>query len=115
MFCFILVFSKFLVLVVKNQKKLEKTKKKANPSLLSPMRLFLLPEPLATWRNILFFLLCVFSSLGCGALGCDNVPCSCTHVRCSLMDCLGTYLTHVTSCDVTRVQSATQGTASVHT
>ena len=42
--------------------------------------LFLLPELLATWRNILFFLLCVFSSLGCGALGCDNVACSCTHV-----------------------------------
>ena len=64
MFCFILVFSKFLVLVVKNQKKLEKTKKKANPSLLSPMRLFLLPEPLATWRNILFFLLWVVVRLG---------------------------------------------------
>ena len=40
----------------------------------------MLPELLATWRNIVFFLLCVFSSLGCGALGCDNVACSCTHV-----------------------------------
>ena len=60
MVCFILVFSKFLVLVVKNQKKLEKTKKKTNPSLLSPMRLFLLPEPLATWRNILFFFFVFF-------------------------------------------------------
>ena len=31
------------------------------------------------------------------------------------MDCFGTYLTHVQTCDVTRVQSATQWTASVHT
>ena len=31
------------------------------------------------------------------------------------MDCLGTYPTHVQTCDVTRVQSATQWTASVHT
>ena len=31
------------------------------------------------------------------------------------MDCFGTYFTHVQSCDVTRVQSATQWTASVHT
>ena len=57
----------------------------------------------------------VFSSLGCGVLGCDNVPCNCTHVRCSAMDCFGTYLTHVQTCDVTRVQSAPQWTASVHT
>ena len=38
-FCFIVVFSNFLLLVVKNQKHLEKTKKKAYPSLFSPMRL----------------------------------------------------------------------------
>ena len=31
------------------------------------------------------------------------------------MDCFGTYLTHVQTCDNVRVQSATQGTASVHT
>ena len=31
------------------------------------------------------------------------------------MDCFGTYFTHVKSCDVTRVQSATEWTASVHT
>ena len=37
-------------------------------------------------------------------------PCS----KCYGMDCFGTYFTHVQSCDVTRVQSATQWTASVH-
>ena len=31
------------------------------------------------------------------------------------MDCFGTCFTHVQTCDVTRVQSATQWTASVHT
>ena len=31
------------------------------------------------------------------------------------MDCLGTYCTHVQTCDVTRVQSATEWTAWVHT
>ena len=31
------------------------------------------------------------------------------------MDCFGTYVTHVQSCNVTRVQSATEWTASVHT
>ena len=31
------------------------------------------------------------------------------------MDCFGTYSTHVQTCDVTRVQSATELTASVHT
>ena len=31
------------------------------------------------------------------------------------MDCFGTYFTHVQTCDVTRVQSATEWTASVHT
>ena len=31
------------------------------------------------------------------------------------MDCFGTYLTHVQTCNVTRVQSATEWTASVHT
>ena len=31
------------------------------------------------------------------------------------MDCFGTYFTHVQSCDVIRVQSARQWTASVHT
>ena len=30
------------------------------------------------------------------------------------MDCLGTYFTHAQSCGVTRVQSATQWTASIH-
>ena len=31
------------------------------------------------------------------------------------MDCIGTHFTHVQTCDVTRVQSATEWTASVHT
>ena len=31
------------------------------------------------------------------------------------MDCFGTYFTHVQTCNVTRVQSATEWTASVHT
>ena len=31
------------------------------------------------------------------------------------MDCFGTYLTHVQTCDNVRVQSATEWTASVHT
>ena len=31
------------------------------------------------------------------------------------MDCFRTYFTHVQTCDVTRVQSATEWTASVHT
>ena len=31
------------------------------------------------------------------------------------MDCFGTYFTHVQTCDVTRVQTATEWTASVHT
>ena len=30
------------------------------------------------------------------------------------MDCFGTYFTHVQTCNVTRVQSATEWTASVH-
>ena len=34
--------------------------------------------------------------------------------RCA-MDCFGTYFTHVQTCNVTRVQSATPWTASVHT
>ena len=35
--------------------------------------------------------------------------------KCYGMDCFGTYFTHVQTCDVTRVQSATEWTASVHT
>ena len=31
------------------------------------------------------------------------------------MDCFGAYFTNVQTCDVTRVQSATEWTASVHT
>ena len=31
------------------------------------------------------------------------------------MDCFGTYFTQIQTCDVTRVQSATEWTASVHT
>ena len=69
----------------------------------------MLPSPLTTWRNILFF------PLGCGELGYDNVPRTCTHVRCYGMGCFGTYLTHVQACDNVRVQSATEWTASVHT
>ena len=57
----------------------------------------------------------MFFPLGCGELGHDNVPCTCTHVRCYGMDCFATYLTHVQTCDSARVQSATEWTASVHT
>ena len=35
--------------------------------------------------------------------------------KCCAMDCCGTYFTHVQTCDVTRVHSAAQWTASVHT
>ena len=35
--------------------------------------------------------------------------------KCYAIDCFGTYLTHVPTCDDIRVQSATQSTASVHT
>ena len=35
--------------------------------------------------------------------------------KCYGMDCFGTFLTHVQTCDVTRVQTATEWTASVHT
>ena len=45
---------------------------------------------------------------------CPNLWCnSCS--KCYGMDCFGTYFTHVQTCDVTRVQSATEWTASVHT
>ena len=57
----------------------------------------------------------MFFPLVCGELGYDNVPCTCTHVRCYGMDCFGTYLTHVQTCDKVRVQSALEWTASVHT
>ena len=45
----------------------------------------------------------------CPKLWCNS--CS----KCYRMDCFGTYFTHVQTCDVTRVQSATKWTASVHT
>ena len=45
----------------------------------------------------------------CPKLWCN--PCS----KCYGVDCFGTYFTHVQSCDVTRLQSATEWTASVHT
>ena len=45
----------------------------------------------------------------CPKLWCN--PCS----KCYGMGCLAAYFTHVQSCDVTRVQSATQWTASVQT
>ena len=44
----------------------------------------------------------------CPKLWCN--PCS----KCYAVDCFGTYFTHVQSCDVTRVQSATQWAASVY-
>ena len=40
---------------------------------------------------------------------------TCVQIKCYAVDCLGTYFTHVQSSDVTRVQSATQWTASVQT
>ena len=47
-------FSKFLLFVVKNQKNLEKIKKKTNPLLLSPIRLFFITY------NYLFFVFDIF-------------------------------------------------------
>ena len=45
---------------------------------------------------------------------CPSLCCnSCS--KCYAMDCFGTYFTHVQTCDVTRVQSATEWTASVQT
>ena len=45
---------------------------------------------------------------------CPNLWChSCS--KCYGMDCFGTYFTHVQASDVTRVQSAAEWTASVHT
>ena len=45
---------------------------------------------------------------------CPNLWCnSCS--KCYGMDCLGIYFTHVQTCDVTRVQSAIEWTAWVHT
>ena len=52
--------------------------------------------------------------LRCILYTCPNVwcnPCS----KCHGMDCFGTYSTHVQTCGVTRAQSATEWTASVHT
>ena len=45
---------------------------------------------------------------------CPNLWCN-SCAKCYGMDCLGTCFTHVQTCDVTRVQSATEWTASVHT
>ena len=45
---------------------------------------------------------------------CPNKWCNACS-KCYGMDCFGTYFTHVQTCDVTRVQSATERTASVHT
>ena len=45
---------------------------------------------------------------------CPNLQCNpCS--KCYGMDCFGTYFTHAQTCNVTRVQSATEWTASVHT
>ena len=45
---------------------------------------------------------------------CANLWCnSCS--KCYGVDCFSTFFTHVQTCDVTRVQSATEWTASVHT
>ena len=53
--------------------------------------------------------------VGWGGVGMMTFFCTCTHVqkRCA-MDCFGTYFTHVQTCNVTRVASATQWTASAH-
>ena len=45
---------------------------------------------------------------------CPNLQCNpCS--KCYGVDCFGTYFTHVQTCNVSRVQSATEWTASVHT
>ena len=41
--------------------------------------------------------------------------CSVLAFSCYRMDCFGTYFTHAQSCDIVRVHSATEWTASVHT
>ena len=56
------------------------------------------------WNGLLRYILHTCPKLWCN-------PCS----KCYAVDCFGTNFTHVQSCDVTRVPSATQWTASVHT
>ena len=55
-------------------------------------------------NGLLRYILCTCPNLWCN-------PCS----KCYGMDCFGTFFTHVQTCDVTGVQSATEWTASVHT
>ena len=51
-----------------------------------------------------------------GLKGVSRVCCWCTPCsKCYGMDCFATYFTHVQTCNVTRVQSATEWTALVHT
>ena len=45
----------------------------------------------------------------------SSPSCFCTHVTFYGVDCLGTYFTHVQTCNVIRVSSATEWTAPVHT
>ena len=79
------------------------------------------------WNGLLRYILHTCPNLWCNSLKvlrsgllrhilhtCPNLWCdSCS--KCYGMDCFGTYFTHVQTCDVTHVQSATEWTASVHT
>ena len=72
---------------------------------------------------------CISDFTACGRRAFFSFPCAktnsilrffqCLYIllssKCYAMDCFSTHLTHVQTCDVARVQSATQWTASVHT
>ena len=73
-------------------------------------------------NGLLRYILPTCPNLWCNSWSkCYAMDCFGTYFRCKPcstcygMDFFGTYFTHVQTCDVTRVQSATQWTASVHT
>ena len=77
------------------------------------------------WSGLLRYILHTCPKLWCNPCSkCYGMDCFTLHTcpklwcnqcsKCYGMDCFGTYFTHVQSCDVTRVQSATQLTASVY-
>ena len=77
------------------------------------------------WSGLLRYILHTCPKLWCNQCSkCYGMDCFTLHTcpklwcnqcsKCYGVDCFGTYFTHVQSCDVTRVQSATQLTASVY-
>ena len=77
------------------------------------------------WSGLLRYILHTCPKLWCNPCSkCYGMDCFTLHTfpklwcnqcsKCYGMDCFGTYFIHVQSCDVTRVQSATQLTASVY-